>query len=113
MIFRSSQKHSNIKHDNRIAIAVGEEPRDLTTLQAVYSSAHAVEVTDPAQRREAWRLLRERHPNLSGFEFPDTSDAVLMSARCEHVSVLDNNQWWDSAHEFDASLPGDGTSGRS
>lgn len=105
LIFRSSQKAANIQHDDRIAIAVGEEPRDLSLLQAVYSSAHACEVTDPTEREQAWRLLRERHPNLDGHALPNTSDAVLMRARCEHVSVLDHTQGWNEADNFVASQP--------
>ena len=103
MILRSSQKFANIQRDNRIAIAVGEEPRNLSTLQALYSSAHALEVTDTNEREEAWRLLRERHPNLERFALQDQSAAVLMRALCEHVSVLDHIQGWNAAEQFTAS----------
>ena len=56
LIFRASQKFANILKDNRISIAVAEEPRDMEQLQAVYAGAHAAEITDPIQREEAWRL---------------------------------------------------------
>lgn len=92
LIFRSSQKFANIAHDDRISIAVGEEPESLSELRAVYAAAHAHELTEPKQREYAWRLLTRRHPNLGGFEPPDPSQAVLMRASLLHVSVLDYTQ---------------------
>ena len=89
MIFRSSQKFSNIQRDDRISIAVGEEPRDLRELNALYAAAHASELTDAGERQDAWRLLRQRHPNLSSFELPEPSDAAMMRAECRHMSMLD------------------------
>ena len=106
MIYRSSQKFANIQHDDRIAIAVGEEPQNVSSLQAVYSSAHAVEVTDRNVREVAWRLLRERHPNLEQYALEDQSEAVLMQARCEHVSVLDYTLGWNASEHF-VAMPAD------
>ena len=54
LIFRSSQKFANIRHDDRISIAVSDEARDISKLMAVYAGAHATEVTDPKQRQRAW-----------------------------------------------------------
>ena len=89
MIFRSSQKFANIRHDPRISIAIGEEPRAMGELQAVYAGAIASEVTDPRERETAWALLATRHPNLSGFDDPDPSETAIMRAQCKHISVLD------------------------
>ena len=92
IIFRSSQKFANIQHDDRISIAVGEEPRDLRHLEAVYAGAQAFEVTDLKQAEHAWRLLTHRHPNLTQFEVPDKAETALMCVNCKHVSVLDYSQ---------------------
>lgn len=92
MIFRSSQKFANIAADERVSIAVSSEPSFLSEIKAVYAGAHALEVTDPAERELAWKLLLERHPNLDDFGFPDTSDTALMRAKCKYVSVLDYSQ---------------------
>lgn len=92
VIFRSSQKFANIAHDDRISIAVGEEPRELSQLKAVYAGAHASEVTDLKQAAHAWRLLTARHPNLSHLQAPDQAEAALMCAVCKYVSVLDYSQ---------------------
>lgn len=89
LIFRSSQKFANILHDNRVSIAVSDEPKDIYKLMAVYAGAHATEVTDPQQREVAWQLLMQRHPNLADFGIPEISDAAVMRADCKYVSVLD------------------------
>lgn len=89
MIARSSQKYSNIQNDDRVSIAVGQEPREISDAKAVYAGAHAAEITDTAERAHAWRLLEERHPNLHGFEMPAGTDAAVMQAVCKHVSVVD------------------------
>ena len=89
LIERTSQKFSNIERDNRISVAIGEEPRDLRHVRAVYAAARAIEITDQAQRELAWRLLMQRHPNLRDYELPDASLAAMMRADCQHVSALD------------------------
>ena len=92
LIFRSSQKFANISADPRVSIAVGEEPRDIHLAQAVYASARAAEVDDPAERDRAWSLLVDRHPNLTGLDMPDPSATALLRLGCEHISVLDYRQ---------------------
>lgn len=89
LVSRASQKFANIQRDDRISIAVGEEPRDVREIKAVYAGAHAAEVTDPCQREIAWRLLMERHPNLASYVLPEPSEAAVMRAECKYVSVLD------------------------
>ena len=92
LIYRTSQKFANIQHDNRISVAVSAEPAELRELQAVYAGAKAREITDPAERETAWRLLMGRHSNLAGFNMPDATEAVFMAARCKYVSLLDFTQ---------------------
>lgn len=89
LIFRDSQKFANIQRDNRISVAIGQEPKDALQIQAVYAAGTASEVTAPEQRKLAWRLLTERHPNLVNFEEPGEAEAALMQVKCEHISVLD------------------------
>lgn len=92
LIFRASQKFANIQRDDRVSIAVAAEPSDLHDLKAVYAGAQAREITDPAQREEAWRLLMQRHSNLAGFQLPDAGNAAFMRATCKYVSLLDFSQ---------------------
>ncbi|MFL6722141.1 MAG: pyridoxamine 5'-phosphate oxidase family protein [Sphingomonas sp.] len=89
LVFRGSQKLANIGHEPRVSLAIGEEPEDLTTLQAVYAGAIAAEVTEPAELEAAWTLLNQRHPNLAAYAPPDPSQTAMVRASCKHVSVLD------------------------
>ena len=92
LIFRTSQKFANIRRDNRISIAVGDEPSEMNKLEAVYAAAHAIEITEAAEREDAWRLLMQRHANLAGFKMPDARGGAFMRAKCEFVSMLDFSQ---------------------
>ena len=89
LIFRSSQKLANIRRDMRVSLAVGGDEQEIRQLTAVYAAAHAIEVTDPTERARAWSLLESRHPNLVDFELPDRTEAAMMKAVCQHVTVLD------------------------
>lgn len=89
LIFRDSQKFTNISRDDRVSIAISGESSFLGEIKAVFAGAHAAEVTDQAERRRAWRLMMERHPNLADFGAPDDSETALMRARCKYVSMLD------------------------
>jgi hypothetical protein len=102
-ISRSSQKFANLQLDDRVSIAVGDEPSDLSLLQAFYSSAHAIELVDPMEREQAWRLLSQRHPNLQAYTLPDRSDLAVMRARCEHVSIMDFTKGFGHTEAFDAT----------
>ena len=92
LIYRTSQKFGNIANDNRISISVGHEPRELRDIKAVYAGCHAEEVTDLKERSRAWKLLAERHPNLTDLAPPGTAEVATMRADCKHVSVLDYSQ---------------------
>jgi nitroimidazol reductase NimA-like FMN-containing flavoprotein (pyridoxamine 5'-phosphate oxidase superfamily) len=89
LIFRSSQKLANIRRDMRVSLAVGGDEQELSRLTAVYAAAHAIEITDSNERTLAWRLLEARHPNLLDFELPDRTEAAMMKAICQYVTVLD------------------------
>ena len=89
LIFRSSQKLANIRRDMRVSLAIGGDETELSQLTAVYAAAHAVEVIDPNERSRAWNLLVSRHPNLADFELPERTDAAMMKAACQYVTVLD------------------------
>jgi nitroimidazol reductase NimA-like FMN-containing flavoprotein (pyridoxamine 5'-phosphate oxidase superfamily) len=92
LIYRTSQKFKNIARDNRVSISVGHEPRELRDIRAVYAGCHAEEVTDLAERSFAWKLLAERHPNLTDLAPPGTAEVATMKAECKHLSVLDYSQ---------------------
>ena len=103
LIFRASQKFRNIAGDDRVAIAIGEQPSNSHVAEAVYASARAAEVTDPEERERAWQLLVRRHPNLGATGAPDTGVTAIMRARCEHVSVLDYHKGLGHTDALDLS----------
>lgn len=92
LIYRTSQKFENISRDNRVSISVGHEPRELRDIRAVYAGCHAEEVIDLAERSLAWKLLAERHPNLTDLAPPGTAEVATMRADCKHLCVLDYSQ---------------------
>ena len=106
LISRSSQKLANIQHDDRVSVAIGEEPGDFRRLKAVYAGARASEVTDPKQRELAWRLLMQRHPNLRDFDLPDRSEAAMMRVPLMFVSILDYTKGLGHVDALTYSGPG-------
>jgi nitroimidazol reductase NimA-like FMN-containing flavoprotein (pyridoxamine 5'-phosphate oxidase superfamily) len=89
VVLRSSQKLANILKDNRISIAIGEEPQALDQAKAVFAGARAVEVLDQGERDRAWQLLTARHPNLGPYDVPDPTVTAMLRADCLHISVAD------------------------
>jgi nitroimidazol reductase NimA-like FMN-containing flavoprotein (pyridoxamine 5'-phosphate oxidase superfamily) len=89
LIYRDSQKFTNIGINKRIAIAVGQEPRSLHEIKAVYAGCEVAEVTGSAERSRAWQLLAQRHPNLTDLAPPQRSEVATMVAKCRYLSVLD------------------------
>ena len=100
MVFQTSQKLANISKDPRVAIAVGDEPADLRTLEAIYAAAFAAQVLDPGEREIAWKLLTERHPNLSDYQLPESGEAAIIRTLCKHVSVLNYRKHFGRQIEF-------------
>lgn len=92
LIYRTSQKFSNISNDNRISVSVGHEPTQLREIKAVYAGCWAREVTDTRERSHAWELLAKRHPNLTDLAPPQKDEVATMVAECRFVSVLDYSQ---------------------
>lgn len=105
LIFRSSQKLRNIRHDKRVSLAVGGESKELGQVTAVYAAAHASEVTAADERARAWQLLVSRHPNLKDFEPPERTQAAMMKAECKHISVVDYRK--GLGHTEELSVSGD------
>src|SRR6185295_1628631 len=89
LIYRDSQKFANIARDNRVAVTVGSEPREIRQVKAVYAGCEVFEVTELEERSRAWNLLAQKHPNLTEIAPPQATDVATMVARCRHVSMLD------------------------
>jgi hypothetical protein len=62
VISRQSQKFANIQKDDRVSIVIGRDFHDPATIKALSIAAHASEITDVKQRRNAIAKLLKRHP---------------------------------------------------
>ena len=109
LVFRDSQKLANIRRDKRVSVAIGGEMIDPDHLTAVYAAAHASEVRDPKERARAWNLLQSRHPNLVHFELPEPTEAAMMKATCQFLSVLDYREGPGHVDEISISDEGRAT----
>ena len=105
LIYRTSQKFENISRDNRVSISVGREPSELRDIKAVYAGCHADEVTELAERSHAWKLLAERHPNLTDLAPPQKDEVATMVAKCRYVSVLDYSQGLGYSEPLTVDVP--------
>ena len=105
LIYRTSQKFENISRENRVSISVGREPSELRDIKAVYAGCHAEEVTELAERSHAWKLLAERHPNLTDLAPPEKDEVATMVAKCRYVSVLDYSQGLGYSEPLTVDVP--------
>jgi nitroimidazol reductase NimA-like FMN-containing flavoprotein (pyridoxamine 5'-phosphate oxidase superfamily) len=89
LISRASQKFANIRADQRVSIAIGRDFDDPAQIQGLSMAALASEVTDADQRRKAYRLLLDRHPEFARFAEPDLTKAAIMRAACRIATLID------------------------
>ena len=89
VISRQSQKFANIQKDDRISIVIGGDFHDPSSIKALSLAAHASEVTDTQQRKQAVRMLLERHPGLRKLKPPAPSHSAVMRAYPAIVTILD------------------------
>ena len=89
VISRQSQKFANIQKDDRVSLVIGRDFHDPASIKALSIAAHASEVTDAKQRKEAVAKLLERHPGLRKLEPPEPSHSAVIRAYPEIVTILD------------------------
>ena len=92
LIDSRSQKAANIRLNHRISLAIGEEPPQIQHAKAVYAGALVSQVRGAAARTAAWAVLASRHSYLAEFDMPEVGKALMMRARCLHLTVLDYSQ---------------------
>jgi nitroimidazol reductase NimA-like FMN-containing flavoprotein (pyridoxamine 5'-phosphate oxidase superfamily) len=106
VISRGSQKFANIENDDRVSIVIGQDFHDPSTITALSIAAHASEIRDAAQRKEAIRMLLERHPGLRKLERPKPSHSVVMRAYPAIVTILDYSKGFGHADVLTVSPGG-------
>jgi nitroimidazol reductase NimA-like FMN-containing flavoprotein (pyridoxamine 5'-phosphate oxidase superfamily) len=88
-ISRQGQKFANIERDDRVSRVIGRDFHDPASIKALSIAAHASEVRDEKQRRQAVRLLLDRHPGLKRLNPPDRENAAIMRAKPDIITILD------------------------
>jgi nitroimidazol reductase NimA-like FMN-containing flavoprotein (pyridoxamine 5'-phosphate oxidase superfamily) len=86
-----SQKASNLARDDRVSLAIDDDPAQVVDITGLSMAARATEVTDPAEAEKAIRLLLSRYPYQKGV-YPQTSKASevrVFRLRPTVISVLD------------------------
>ena len=105
LVDAKSQKAANIKLENRVSLAVGEEPQQIQYAKAVYAAALASQVRGQKARVAAWAILSTRHPYLSDFEMPGVGKGIMIRARCRYLTVLDYAQGLGHCDSVSLPLP--------
>jgi nitroimidazol reductase NimA-like FMN-containing flavoprotein (pyridoxamine 5'-phosphate oxidase superfamily) len=88
-ISRSGQKFANIENDNRVSIAIGRDFHDPKSIKGLSMAAHASEVTDPDQRKEALRMLLRQHPGLGKLDDFSLDRSAVMRAAPALITIID------------------------
>lgn len=86
---RNSQQYRNIKHDNRISLAVGREGDYTPDMFAVFAGAYVHEVTDPEEKALALKLLSKQISSWPPSKKVDKR--IILCAVCKYVSVLNGS----------------------
>jgi nitroimidazol reductase NimA-like FMN-containing flavoprotein (pyridoxamine 5'-phosphate oxidase superfamily) len=86
-----SQKAANLARDDRISLAVDDDPAQALDITGLSMAARAKLVADPREFEKALRLLISRYPNQKGLDLPmpRTSDVRIFRLTPTIVSLLD------------------------
>jgi general stress protein 26 len=88
-VARASQKYANIKHDNRVSIAIGGDFTDPLQIKGLSLAAKASVVEDRTEFDRASDVFMRRYPEYSAWPRPDPALAPMLRITPEIVSVLD------------------------
>jgi nitroimidazol reductase NimA-like FMN-containing flavoprotein (pyridoxamine 5'-phosphate oxidase superfamily) len=88
---KESQKAANLALDDRVSLAIDDDPGQVMQIQGVSMAARARRVADPAEGAKALGLLFARYPAQEGvtFTMPSPADVAIFRVTPEVVSVLD------------------------
>jgi nitroimidazol reductase NimA-like FMN-containing flavoprotein (pyridoxamine 5'-phosphate oxidase superfamily) len=88
---KGSQKEANLSRDDRVSLAINNDPEQVMQITGLSMAARATRVTDEAEGRRALDLLFARYPQQEGFtlELPSPADVALFRLTPTVISVLD------------------------
>jgi len=88
---RDSQKAANLARDDRVSLAIDDDPPQVMEIAALSMAAHAQPVADRAEAEQAMRLLIARYPVQTAWTGPTPSvdDVSIFRVTPTVVSVID------------------------
>lgn len=88
---KESQKAANLSHDDRVSLAIDDDPAQVMQIKGLSMAAHARRVVDEAEGAKALGLLFARYPAQEGVTFtpPSPSDVAIFRVTPTVISVLD------------------------
>jgi nitroimidazol reductase NimA-like FMN-containing flavoprotein (pyridoxamine 5'-phosphate oxidase superfamily) len=85
-----SQKAANLACDDRVSLAIDDDPDQVMEIKGLSMAAHACMVTEPAELAKAVQLLMQRYPQqISALPMPRTADIRIFRVTPVVISVLD------------------------
>ena len=87
-----SQKAANLAQDDRVSLAIDDDPDQVMEIKGLSMAAHAQLVTDPAELAKAGQLLLKRYPQQIGAPPMPTElppDVRVFRVKPAVVSILD------------------------
>jgi nitroimidazol reductase NimA-like FMN-containing flavoprotein (pyridoxamine 5'-phosphate oxidase superfamily) len=86
-----SQKANNPSRDDRVSLAIDDDPAQVMEITGLSMAARARTVTDPAEAEKAIGLLMSRYPEqkATGLPMPKPSEVRLFRLTPTVISVLD------------------------
>jgi nitroimidazol reductase NimA-like FMN-containing flavoprotein (pyridoxamine 5'-phosphate oxidase superfamily) len=88
---KESQKAANLARDDRVSLAIDDDPAQVMQIKGVSMAANARRVADGAEGAKALALLFARYPAQQGvtFDLPSPSDVAIFRVTPKVISVLD------------------------
>jgi uncharacterized protein YhbP (UPF0306 family) len=86
-----SQKAANLSLDNRVSLAIDDDPDQVMDIKGLSMAAQADRVLDETEGPKALRLLFTRYPAQHGitFSLPSPADVAIFRVTPKIISVLD------------------------
>jgi hypothetical protein len=88
---KDSQKAANLARDDRVSLAIDDDPVQVMRITGLSMAAHARRVVDQAEGAKALGLLFARYPAQEGvtFAMPSPGDVAIFRVTPTVISVLD------------------------
>lgn len=91
---KDSQKAANLARDDRVSLAIDEDPAQVLEIKGLSMAARARRIPDGAEAQKALALLFSRYPAQEHMDFtlPTPADVALFRVEPMVISVLDYAQ---------------------